>query len=236
MSLSGTGETATMAISILQTIDVDQRNCQALVLAPTRELAQHTTEFISTLGAYMDIKAYACVGGTAIREDINTLKDGVHVVVGTPGRVNDMIKRGVLKLDHIKIFILYAADILLVDQFNKQIQDVFKHVPEGVQCAIFSAQDIIDDTSEIMRDPIRIVIKKDGVTSETEKPNSKVTRTKGRQSKRIVSWGIYTYMYMNIYKRFQKATTYYLTQIDMYIHRKTIKMHKVVRLNAVIEK
>lgn len=109
----GTGKTATFAIGILQTLDVSIRDCQALVLAPTRELAQQIVKVIMSLGDFMNIKIHACVGGTAVREDIRTLQEGVHVVVGTPGRVYDMIQRRALRLDHVKMFTLDEADEML---------------------------------------------------------------------------------------------------------------------------
>ncbi len=117
----------------------------------------------------MNIKIHACVGGTAVREDIRTLQDGVHVVVGTPGRVHDMIQRRALRLDHIKMFILDEADEMLSRGFKDQIYDVFKYMPEVVQCAIFSATmplEVLEVTSKFMRDPIRILVKKDELTLE----------------------------------------------------------------------
>ena len=89
--VTGTGKTATFAIGILQRLDVELKECQALVLAPTRELAQQIVKVISSLGDFMNIRVHACVGGTAVREDQRILQEGVHVVVGTPGRVYDMI-------------------------------------------------------------------------------------------------------------------------------------------------
>jgi translation initiation factor 4A len=83
---SGTGKTATFAISILQRLDVSQRVCQALVLAPTRELAQQIQKVVNALSEYMNIESMACIGGNAVRDDIKKLEMGVHVVVGTPGR------------------------------------------------------------------------------------------------------------------------------------------------------
>lgn len=107
---SGTGKTGTFAISILQRIEIDVQECQALILAPTRELAQQIQKVTSAIGEYMKVKVHACVGGTAVREDIGILRDGVHVVVGTPGRVYDMIQRGALKLNKLKLFVLDEAD------------------------------------------------------------------------------------------------------------------------------
>lgn len=104
--VSGTGKTATFAISILQTLDTSMKECQALILAPTRELAQQIQKVINALSEYMSIEVHACVGGTAVRDDITKLRNGVHVVVGTPGRVYDMINRRALRLQYVRLFVL----------------------------------------------------------------------------------------------------------------------------------
>lgn len=164
---SGTGKTATFAIGILEKLDVNLRECQSLVLAPTRELAQQIVKVIMALGDFMNIKIHACVGGTAVRDDIRTLHEGVHVVVGTPGRVHDMIQRHALRLEHVTMFALDEADEMLSRGFKEQIYDVFKYMPESVQCAIFSATmplEVLEVTSKFMRDPIRILVKKDELT------------------------------------------------------------------------
>lgn len=174
---SGTGKTATFAISLLQQIDIDANECQALVLAPTRELAQQiqkvwvkwlwvewtwilnmisTTQVVLALGDYMDAQCHACIGGTNVREDLRKLSQGVHVVVGTPGRVFDMINRRALskstipssslcafvhwksfhkysETNCIKVFVLDEADEMLSRGFKDQIYDVFKNLPAEVQ-------------------------------------------------------------------------------------------------------
>jgi translation initiation factor 4A len=166
---SGTGKTATFAIGILQTLDVQVKECQSLVLAPTRELAQQIVKVITSLGDFMSIAIHACVGGTAVRDDIRTLQEGVHVVVGTPGRVYDMIQRRALRLEAVKMFVLDEADEMLSRGFKEQIYDVFKYMPETVQCCIFSATmplEVLEVTSKFMRDPIRILVKKDELTLE----------------------------------------------------------------------
>jgi len=93
---SGTGKTATFTIGILQNIDFKQERTQALVVAPTRELSQQISFVIQQIGEFCGVKVHSCVGGTTVREDIKILKSGVHVVVGTPGRVHDMMKKGFL--------------------------------------------------------------------------------------------------------------------------------------------
>lgn len=166
---SGTGKTATFAISVLQKLDLSLNKCQALVLAPTRELAQQIQKVVIALGDYMKTNIHACVGGTAVREDIRILSQGVHVVVGTPGRVYDMINRGALRLDDCKIFCLDEADEMLSRGFKDQIYDVFKFLPESVQVALFSAtmpSEVLEVTTRFMRDPIRILVKRDELTLE----------------------------------------------------------------------
>jgi len=136
-------------------------------LAPTRELAQQIHKVVLALGDYMRIKAHACVGGTAIRDDVRYLQDGVHVVVGTPGRVFDMINRSVLKLDHLKLFVLDEADEMLSRGFKDQIYDIFQTLPQNVQVCLFSATmplEIYQLTQRFMRDPVRILVKRDEVT------------------------------------------------------------------------
>ncbi len=84
---SGTGKTGAFVIGCLQKIDLSQRYTQALILAPTRELAQQIMRVAQSLGDYMKVRCHACIGGTAVREDIDKLREGQHLVVGTPGRV-----------------------------------------------------------------------------------------------------------------------------------------------------
>ncbi|KAG5176385.1 eukaryotic initiation factor 4A [Tribonema minus] len=166
---SGTGKTATFAISILQKIDVGLQECQALVLAPTRELAQQIVKVVRAIGDYMNIQVHACVGGTAVRDDIRTLQNGVHVVVGTPGRVYDMINRRALRMASVKLFTLDEADEMLSRGFKDQIYDVFQFLPEKVQVALFSATmplEVLDVTNRFMPSPVRILVKRDELTLE----------------------------------------------------------------------
>lgn len=87
--------------------------CQALILAPTRELAQQIEKVVIAIGDFMSIECHACIGGTNVREDMTALRNGPQVVVGTPGRVHDMIQRRVLRTDSMKLFILDEADEML---------------------------------------------------------------------------------------------------------------------------
>ena len=87
--------------------------CQALILAPTRELAQQIQKVVVAIGDFMNVECHACIGGTSVRDDMKALQDGPQVVVGTPGRVQDMIQRRVLKTDSMKMFVLDEADEML---------------------------------------------------------------------------------------------------------------------------
>lgn len=110
---SGTGKTATFSISVLQKLDPNVKACQALILAPTRELAQQIQKVVVAIGDFMSIDCHACIGGTSVRDDMQALQAGPQVVVGTPGRVQDMIQRHVLKTDSMKMFVLDEADEML---------------------------------------------------------------------------------------------------------------------------
>jgi len=166
---SGTGKTAAFGIGSLSRIDYQKHACQALLLAPTRELALQIQKVCLSLGDYVKIKCHACIGGTSVREDIDKLRAGVHMVVGTPGRVNDMAGKNHLRLDDCLVFVLDEADEMLSRGFKDQIYDIFKALPPTVQVALFSATmppDILDLTSKFMRDPIRILVKNDELTLE----------------------------------------------------------------------
>jgi translation initiation factor 4A len=166
---SGTGKTATFSIAISQQIDTKLRNCQALVLAPTRELAQQIQKVVMALGDYMGAQCHACIGGTSVREDMRKLDDGVHVVVGTPGRVFDMISRKVLRTYDIKMFVLDEADEMLSRGFKDQIYDVFRHLNSNIQVVLLSATmpaEVLEVTTRFMREPVRILVKKEELTLE----------------------------------------------------------------------
>jgi len=166
---SGTGKTATFVIGCLQRIDVNVRACQALILAPTRELANQIQKVALALGDYNKVKCHACIGGTSIRDDIDKLREGQHVVVGTPGRVFDMIGKRNLRVDDLITFVLDEADEMLSRGFKDQIYDIFKCLPPNVQVCLFSATmapEILDLTTKFMRDAVRILVKKDELTLE----------------------------------------------------------------------
>ncbi|PWA01490.1 hypothetical protein BB558_002417 [Smittium angustum] len=166
---SGTGKTGTLAISILQRIETGNRETQALVLSPTRELATQTQSVILALGDYMNVQCHACIGGTNVGEDIRKLEYGQHVVSGTPGRVFDMIRRKSLRTRNMKMLILDEADQLLDMGFKAQIYDIYRHLPPTTQVVLLSAtlpHDVLELTEKFMSDPIRILVKRDELTLE----------------------------------------------------------------------
>jgi translation initiation factor 4A len=166
---SGTGKTATFTISILQRIDTSKKEPQALILAPTRELAQQIQKVVIALGDYMNVDCHACVGGTSIKEDIAKLAAGPQVIVGTPGRVFDMINRNFLKTDSMKVFALDEADEMLSKGFAQAMYDIFQLLPAETQVVLLSATmppDVLEVTKKFMRDPIRILVKKEELTLE----------------------------------------------------------------------
>ncbi len=117
----------------------------------------------------MKVKVQACVGGTMIKQDILNLKKGVHVIVATPGRVIDLIKKEYIKLESLSAFILDEADEMLSRGFKSQIQEIFKFLPPDVQVGLFSAtmpKEILEITKDFMRDPAKILVKKENLTLE----------------------------------------------------------------------
>ena len=166
---SGTGKTATFTISALQRIDENERSTQALILAPTRELALQIKNVITSIGLYLNVTVHASIGGTNLADDIDAFKSGAQIVVGTPGRVYDMIERRFFKTDKVKMFILDEADEMLSSGFKEQIYNIFRLLPETTQVVLLSAtmpQDVLEVTTKFMNKPVRILVKKDELTLE----------------------------------------------------------------------
>lgn len=166
---SGTGKTAAFTIGILHQIDESNPHTQALFVAPTRELAIQTCGVVSSLSQFLNITCYACIGGTSVRETISKLKEGVQIVVGTPGRIHDMYERGALDLGSVKHLILDEADEMLSRGFKDQIYLIIKGLPSEVQIGLFSATmppEALEISNKFMEDPVRILVKKEELTLE----------------------------------------------------------------------
>uniref|UniRef100_A0A8I5UHC2 RNA helicase n=1 Tax=Pongo abelii TaxID=9601 RepID=A0A8I5UHC2_PONAB len=153
---SGAGKMATFAISILQQIELDLKATQALVLAPTRALAQQIQKVVMALGDYMGASCHACIGAP-------------HIIVGTPGHVFDMLNQRYLSPKYIKMFVLDEADKMLSHGFKDQIYDIFQKLNTNTQVVLLSAtmpSDVLEVTKELMRDLIRILVTKEELTLE----------------------------------------------------------------------
>jgi translation initiation factor 4A len=168
-SQSGTGKTAAFSIPILQGIDMLVRAPQALLLVPTRELAGQVADVVKAMGDRMGASVYCCVGGTHVGEMIRELRKGHQVIIGTPGRVNQMIEKKALRTERIKTFVLDEADEMLSRGFKDQIVDAFRWMPTEVQTVCFSAtlsEEVLEVTEQFMRNPIRILVQAEELTLE----------------------------------------------------------------------
>eukprot|EP01090_Pellita_catalonica_P021450 TRINITY_DN802_c0_g1_i1.p1 TRINITY_DN802_c0_g1~~TRINITY_DN802_c0_g1_i1.p1 ORF type:complete len:446 (-),score=70.19 TRINITY_DN802_c0_g1_i1:81-1346(-) len=164
---SGTGKTATFAVGILNQVDTKGRDTQALILVPTRELADQVNKVVTALGVHMGVRTHSCTGGTDIREDIRKLNDGVHIVTGTPGRVYHMIQEDILRVDRLRVFALDEADEMLSRGFSEDIRDIFATLPSNVQVGVFSAtmpEECLEITKLFMVNPVRVLVKKEELT------------------------------------------------------------------------
>jgi len=168
---SGMGKTGTFSISTLQLIDIAVKKTQVLILAPTHELANQIATVMTALGSMMEgLNIKTLIGGTSIQEDARQIQENVpHIVIGTTGRVYDMIRRKYLSTQYIKLFILDEADEMLSQGFKDQIYNIFQYFNSNIQVALFSAtmpDDILDLTSKFMRNPVRIIMKTEELNLE----------------------------------------------------------------------
>jgi ATP-dependent RNA helicase DeaD len=172
-SNTGTGKTAAFGIPILEKIDTRVKLPQALVLLPTRELAVQVANEFRKIGKYMDgIKTVTVYGGADIRTQINKVKEGAQIIVGTPGRIIDLIDRHVIKLSELKITVLDEADEMLKMGFREDIELILSNVDHVTQTLLFSAT-IPDDMKKIikkfLKDPVSIKTLREGITAKEVK-------------------------------------------------------------------
>jgi len=165
---SGTGKTGTFTIGSLARVDPSIKKVQVLCLAPTRELAEQIHCVATSLGEHMNIKAYAALGKTPVRDDIRALDRGVQFLVGTPGRIYDLMSRRSFTTEHVKVIVVDEADQMLEDRFREQLQCILSlGFPASCRCALFSAtmnQDVIEFANGLLIDPVRILIPAEQVT------------------------------------------------------------------------
>ncbi|MBE7434089.1 MAG: DEAD/DEAH box helicase [Anaerolineales bacterium] len=163
---TGTGKTAAFALPILNNF-VKQKNPQALILAPTRELALQVADSMNEYGKHLHVRVLAVYGGQPYGPQINSLQRGVDIVVGTPGRLIDLLERKVLFLNGIKTVVLDEADEMLNMGFIEDVETILASTPEERQTALFSATmppRIRKLAERFMRDPHSVVIKRDTLT------------------------------------------------------------------------
>ena len=165
---TGTGKTAAFALPLVQRVDTARREVQALVLAPTRELAVQVAQAIHDLGSTRKVAVLPVYGGQAYDRQLRGLRAGVHVVVGTPGRVMDHIRRGTLDLSTVRTVVLDEADEMLDMGFVEDIEFILGQVPEERQVALFSAtvpRRVETLIRRYLREPKRVTIAQDTATA-----------------------------------------------------------------------
>jgi len=168
---SGSGKTGAFATSILHRIDIDVNQSQALILAPTHELACQIATVIKAIGImYDNLVVKTLIGGTPVAEDARSIREHPpHIIVGCTGRVFDLLNRQYLSLQHIKMFVLDEADEMLSSGFKEQIYNIYQYLPDEVQVAIFSATlptETMQMTSKFMQSPITIKVKSEDLNLE----------------------------------------------------------------------
>ena len=168
---SGTGKTGAFTIGVLGRTDISLNETQCIIMAPTRELSKQIFDVLTNLSKMMkNVKLHLLVGGTSIESDINALKSNPQIIVGCPGRINDMVRRRRLRTKHVKCIVLDEADEMLSQGFKDQIYSIFRSLnEETVQIALFSATlspELVDLSKQLLRDPEEIYVKSDELTLE----------------------------------------------------------------------
>jgi translation initiation factor 4A len=167
-SQSGTGKTGAFTIGALSVVDSSIKAPQVIVICPTRELSQQTERVARALGNYMGLKVLSATGGNQLRSDISILKAGAQFIVGTPGRIFDLIRRGDLAIEHMKYIILDEADQMLEDLFAEQIRTILDNkFPASTRLALFSATmpaNVVEVAEHYLSNPVRILLPADEVT------------------------------------------------------------------------
>ena len=163
---TGTGKTAAFGIPMVQRLNHDIRGVQGLVLVPTRELAVQVADNIAKFGRHTRMKVLAVYGGESINKQIHSLSSGVQIVVGTPGRLIDLMERRVLNLGSIRFVVLDEADRMLDMGFIEDIEFILSKTPRDRQTALFSAtmdESVMRLSNKYMKNPQKILVSKDEI-------------------------------------------------------------------------
>ena len=169
---SGTGKTGAFTVSALQSVDEKKKEIQSLIMAPTRELASQIFTVLNSIGTFMKddgLVTKLFIGGVSMDNDVKDIQDKPQIVVGTPGRIHDLIRRKKINTKTIKQLYLDEADEMLSQGFKEQVYNIFQYLGNEVQICLFSAtlpNEIQKLTEKFMRDPIRILVKTDAITLE----------------------------------------------------------------------
>ncbi|MEC5424692.1 DEAD/DEAH box helicase [Virgibacillus sp. C22-A2] len=166
---TGTGKTAAFGIPMIEKIDSKERKIQGLVVAPTRELAIQVAEELNRLAKFAGVRALAVYGGQHMDRQIRALKDGPQIVVATPGRLLDHMRRKTIRIDKVQTAVLDEADEMLNMGFVDDIRDILKGIPEERQTLLFSAtmpREIRDIATNLMKSPKEIKVKAKEMTVE----------------------------------------------------------------------
>ena len=164
---SGTGKTGAFTVGTLQIIDHTLEKTQAIILAPTHELAEQINSVVNKLGYYLKVKTSLLVGGTSVDNNKKELTENPHIIVGTPGRIHDMIRRKYLKVNNINILIVDEADEMLSAGFKDQMYKIFQYMNDSIQIGLFSAtmpKELQELTKKFLRNPVEILVKTDMLT------------------------------------------------------------------------
>ena len=165
---SGTGKTGAFVTGTLEIIDEKNMNTQAIILAPTHELAIQTKQVLDDIGRFLKIKTQLLVGGSSVEKDKKLLLENTpQIVIGTPGRIHDMFRRKYLVNKHIKLLVIDEADEMLSSGFKEQMYKIFQFMPNDIQIGLFSATmptDLQELTDKFLRNPIKILVKAEQLT------------------------------------------------------------------------
>lgn len=165
---SGTGKSCSFIVGSMSVIDVSIQKLQVMVLVPTQELAKQIYNVAKDLGTYLPVSCYSATGGTPIRDDMKAIDNGIQFIVGTPGRIFDLINRKVLKTDNIRCLIMDEADQMLEDRFYKQVMCILEMgFPKTTKVALFSAtmpKEVIEVADKLLQNPVRILLPPEEVT------------------------------------------------------------------------
>jgi ATP-dependent RNA helicase DeaD len=163
---TGTGKTAAFGVPMIQRLDQNVKGVQGLVLAPTRELAVQVADNISKFSKYAKIRVLPVYGGESINKQIHALKGNIHIVVGTPGRIIDLMKRNILSLSSIRFVVLDEADRMLDMGFLEDVEYILYKTPRDRQTSLFSAtidNQVMRICNKYMKNPEQILVSKDEI-------------------------------------------------------------------------